>query len=357
MKTPLRHAAAVLLVLLLCASLFLVYNGSFHSIVRDANDTRTPERPLRPTGVSLGPARPHRPALQGYSSIVDHKPLKMHCRTCALVTSSGHLIGGGRGDEIDRAECVLRMNDAPAAGEYASDVGRRTSLRVIAHSSMQRVLRGRNHLLNASQDAVFIFWGPSSYMRRDGKGLVYNNLRLMSQVLPALKVYIISWQKMLQFDELFKRETGKDRRISKSWLSTGWFTMTIALELCDRINVYGMVSPDFCRDPEQPSVPYHYYEPRGPDECAMYISHERGRRGSHHRFITEKRVFADWARTFDIRFYQPDWSPPPANGTVDGRGSRQGTPNGSGRQEPTRRPGKERELTLTPDDLILIDAC
>ncbi|XP_077411708.1 alpha-N-acetylgalactosaminide alpha-2,6-sialyltransferase 5 isoform X2 [Vanacampus margaritifer] len=324
MKTPLRHGVAVLLVLLLCASLFLVYNGSFYSAARDANDTRTrrqeqeQERPPAPTGASF---RPHPPALQGYSSIVDHKPLKMHCRTCALVTSSGHLIGGGRGDEIDRAECVIRMNDAPAAGGYATDVGRRTSLRVIAHSSMQRVLRSRNQLLNASQDAVFIFWGPSSYMRRDGKGLVYNNLRLMSQVLPALKVYIISWQKMLQFDELFKRETGKDRRISNSWLSTGWFTMTIALELCDRINVYGMVSPDFCsRDPEHPSVPYHYYEPRGPDECAMYISHERGRRGSHHRFITEKRVFADWARTFDIHFYQPDWSPAPlpANRSGDG---------------------------------------
>lgn len=65
------------------------------------------------------------------------------------------------------------------------------------------------------------------------------------------------------------------------------------------------------REPQHHSVPYHYYEPRGPDECAMYISHERGRRGSHHRFITEKRVFANWARTFDIHFYQPDWSPPP----------------------------------------------
>uniref|UniRef100_A0A3B5MQA3 Alpha-N-acetylgalactosaminide alpha-2,6-sialyltransferase 5 n=1 Tax=Xiphophorus couchianus TaxID=32473 RepID=A0A3B5MQA3_9TELE len=235
---------------------------------------------------------------------------QMHCHTCSLITSSGHLIGGRRGKEIDRAECVIRMNDAPTAGAYGQDVGRRTSLRVIAHSSMQRVLRSRHELLNASQDTVFIFWGPSNYMRRDGKGLVYNNLRLMNQVLPKLKVYIISWQKMLQFDELFKKETGKDRKISNSWLSTGWFTMTIALELCDRINVYGMVAPDFCREPQHQSVPYHYYEPRGPDECAMYISHERGKRGSHHRFITEKRAFANWARTFDIHFFQPDWSPP-----------------------------------------------
>ncbi|XP_055007345.1 alpha-N-acetylgalactosaminide alpha-2,6-sialyltransferase 5 [Boleophthalmus pectinirostris] len=344
MKTPMRHGVAVLLVLLLCASLFLVYNGNFSGAGardRDANDTSAPAahvRPApehvqrRPTSAPLPQTRAEEkeeelaPVLQGYSGIIDHKPLRMHCRTCSLVTSSGHLIGGGRGAEIDGAQCVIRMNDAPTSTQrtdYTRDVGRRTSLRVIAHSSLQRVLRSRHELLNATRDAVFIFWGPSSYMRRDGKGLIYNNLRLLSQLLPKLKVYIVSWQKMQQFDEIFKKETGKDRRISNSWLSTGWFTMTIALELCDTINVYGMVAPDFCREPEHQSVPYHYYEPRGPDECAMYISHERGRRGSHHRFITEKRVFAKWARTFDIHFYQPDWSPPPlpANQTAEGAGT------------------------------------
>lgn len=85
---------------------------------------------------------------------------------------------------------------------------------------------------------------------------------------------------------------------------------SLSLSLCSRHR----------REPQNHSVPYHYYEPRGPDECAMYISHERGRRGSHHRFITEKRVFANWARTFNIHFYQPDWSPPPlpANRTLEG---------------------------------------
>lgn len=64
-----------------------------------------------------------------------------------------------------------------------------------------------------------------------------------------------------------------------------------------------------CRSSSHPSVPYHYYEPSGPDECTMYLSHERSRRGSHHRFITEKKVFANWARTRNIHFYQPDWKP------------------------------------------------
>ncbi|XP_028825081.1 alpha-N-acetylgalactosaminide alpha-2,6-sialyltransferase 5-like [Denticeps clupeoides] len=302
MKTATRHRLAVFGAVTMFTSVLLLYSGSFSGASTGSGDKTD------------APARTHRApaaALQGYSSIRDHKPLKMHCSSCSLVTSSGHLTGSGRGHEIDSSECVIRMNDAPTARGYGQDVGRRTSLRVIAHSSMQRVLRSSHELLNSSQDTVFIFWGPSSYMRRDGKGLVYNNLRLMNQVLPKLKVYIISWQKMQQFDELFKRETGKDRRISNSWLSTGWFTMTIALELCDRINIYGMVPPDFCPESQHPSVPYHYYEPMGPDECSMYISHERGRRGSHHRFITEKRVFSNWARTFNIHFYQPDWSPPP----------------------------------------------
>ncbi|MEQ2184774.1 Alpha-N-acetylgalactosaminide alpha-2,6-sialyltransferase 5 [Goodea atripinnis] len=257
--------------------------------------------------------RPHSvqaSTLGGFAGILDLKPLKMHCRTCALVTSSGHLTGSNRGKDIDRSHCVIRMNDAPCAG-YHLDVGRRTSLRVVAHSSLQRVLRSRQELLNGSQDTVFIFWGPNSCMRRDGRGHVYNNLRLLKQLLPKLKVYTISRAKMLNFDELFKKETGIDRKSSNSWLSTGWFTMAIALELCDRINVFGMVPPDFCRSSSHPMVPYHYYEPSGPDECSMYLLHERSQRGSHHRFITEKTVFSNWARTLNIHFYQPDWKPTP----------------------------------------------
>lgn len=140
----------------------------------------------------------------------------MHCRVCALVTSSGHLLRSQQGPRIDQTECVIRMNDAPTRG-YGRDVGNRTSLRVIAHSSIQRILRNRHDLLNVSQGTVFIFWGPSSYMRRDGKGQVYNNLHLLSQVLPRLKAFMITRHKMLQFDELFKRETGKDRYRARGW--------------------------------------------------------------------------------------------------------------------------------------------
>ncbi|KAK2835637.1 hypothetical protein Q5P01_016121 [Channa striata] len=312
MKMRVCQGIVGIIIVTMVTSFMLVYNSNSgdtsSSSVASSSSLRHSEAPVSPTKKTESQQKAIKSTLEGYVGVMDHKPLKMHCRTCALVTSSGQLTGSKRGEEIDHSECVIRMNDAPSIG-YQQDVGRRTRLRVIAHSSLQRVMQNQQELLNMSQDAVFIFWGPNSCMRRDGKGHVYNNLRLLKQLLPKLKVYIISWIKMMRFDELFKKETGIDRKSSNSWLSTGWFTMAIALELCERINVYGMVPPDFCRSSSHPSMPYHYYEPLGPDECSMYLSHERSRRGSHHRFITEKKVFANWARTLNIHFYQPDWKP------------------------------------------------
>ncbi|XP_073090249.1 alpha-N-acetylgalactosaminide alpha-2,6-sialyltransferase 5 isoform X3 [Manis javanica] len=249
-----RHGLAVCLALTtMCTSLLLVYSslgGQKERPPQQQQQQAAATGSAQPSAESSSPSRPGAPAgprpLDGYLGVADHKPLRMHCRDCALVTSSGHLLHSQQGPQIDQTECVIRMNDAPTRG-FGRDVGNRTSLRVIAHSSIQRILRNRHDLLNVSQGTVFIFWGPSSYMRRDGKGQVYNNLQLLSQVLPRLKAFMITRHKMLQFDELFKQETGKDRKISNTWLSTGWFTMTIALELCDRIDVYGMVPPDFCR--------------------------------------------------------------------------------------------------------------
>ncbi|XP_043554618.1 alpha-N-acetylgalactosaminide alpha-2,6-sialyltransferase 5 isoform X2 [Chiloscyllium plagiosum] len=304
MKKLVRHLLGVFVGISTCGTLLVLYAsssdlraGPWVSFGAETRRRRDTDRSPEPSSL---------PLLKGYINFRDHKALQVHCKDCALVTSSGQLIGSGRGAEIDRAECVIRMNDAPTRG-YQEDVGRRTSLRVVAHSSIQRLLQKGSELLNASRDPIFIFWGPSSCMRRDGKGRLYNHLQLLHRLRPRLKLHTITRQKMVHFDELFKRETGKDRKASNSWLSTGWFTMIIALELCNRIDVYGMVPPNHCRDPAHRTVPYHYYEPSGIDECTMYISHELGRKGSHHRFITEKHAFARWARQYDVHFHQPEW--------------------------------------------------
>ncbi|KAJ1077603.1 hypothetical protein K5549_010930 [Capra hircus] len=96
------------------------------------------------------------------------------------------------------------------------------------------------------------------------------------------------------------------KRQSGSFLSTGWFTMILALELCEEIVVYGMVSDSYCREEHHPSVPYHYFEKGRLDECQMYLAHERAPRSAH-RFITEKAVFSRWAKKRPIVFAHPSW--------------------------------------------------
>ena len=132
----------------------------------------------------------------------------MHCNSCSLVTSSGHLTGSERGGEIDHTDCVIRMNDAPTQG-YERDVGQRTTVRVVAHSSLDHVLRTRQQLLQSSPDTVFVFWGPRAPMAP--QGMVHRKLWGIKRAMPKFKVYTISQPKMQQLDTVFKEETGMDR--------------------------------------------------------------------------------------------------------------------------------------------------
>ncbi|XP_048876473.1 alpha-N-acetylgalactosaminide alpha-2,6-sialyltransferase 6 [Brienomyrus brachyistius] len=245
---------------------------------------------------------------EGYVAVNGNKSMTLHCRQCALVTSSSQILGTGAGDEIDQTECVIRMNDAPTTG-FEPDVGNRSTLRVVAHSSVFRVARHPSEFLNKTPDLVVVYWGPPTMIGKDSKGTLFRLIQRMSMTYSNLSSFTIAPSKMRKFDSLFQKETGRDRAKSRSWLSTGWFTMVIAIEICDSIHVYGMVPPNYCVTGPHPKrkMPYHYYKPRGPDECLTYLQNERGRMGNHHRFITEKQVFARWAKLYNITFSYPRW--------------------------------------------------
>ncbi|XP_042334780.1 alpha-N-acetylgalactosaminide alpha-2,6-sialyltransferase 6 [Sceloporus undulatus] len=221
-----------------------------------------------------------------------------------MITSSSHLLGSKLGPVIDQAECVIRMNDAPTTG-YAADVGNKTTFRVAAHSSLFRVLRKPQEFVNKTPDNTIIFWGPEGRMQK----ILNKVIQRAALSFPNVSFFVVTVERMHQFDALFRKETGKDRELSRSWLSTGWFTMGIAIELCDRIHVYGMIPANYCiRKSRAHKMPYHYYEPKSPDECVTYIHNEWSKKGYHHRFITEKRVFAKWASLYNITFSHPSWN-------------------------------------------------
>ncbi|NWS88244.1 SIA7D sialyltransferase, partial [Toxostoma redivivum] len=246
-------------------------------------------------------------SFQGYSRVPDGKPLEQAlCHHCAIVSSSGQMLGSRLGQAIDRQECVLRMNHAPTTG-YEQDVGTRCTIRVVSHTSVPLLLRNQPYFFQQFQETVYFIWGPAKKMSREKMGSTYQALLKVMEKYPQVQIYTLTEEKMTYCDDVFQKETGKNRLKSGSFLSTGWFTMILAMELCEHISVFGMVSDSYCREKNHSSVPYHYFEKGRLDECNTYLMHEQARRAGH-RFITEKAIFSRWAKRGNIVFNHSSWA-------------------------------------------------
>ncbi|XP_035746221.1 alpha-N-acetyl-neuraminyl-2,3-beta-galactosyl-1,3-N-acetyl-galactosaminide alpha-2,6-sialyltransferase isoform X2 [Egretta garzetta] len=179
-------------------------------------------------------------SFQGYIRVPDGKPLERAlCRRCAIVSSSGQMLGSRLGQAIDGQECVLRMNHAPTAG-YEEDVGIRSTVRVVSHTSVPLLLKNQPYFFQQSQETLYIIWGPAKKMNREKIGSTYRALLKVMETYPHLQIYTLTEEKMAYCDDVFQNETGKNRMKSGSFLSTGWFTMILAMELCEQICVFGM---------------------------------------------------------------------------------------------------------------------
>lgn len=124
------------------------------------------------------------------------------------MSSSGQMLGQATGALIDRSPCIWRMNNAPTRG-FERDVGRRTTLRVVSHTSVPLLLQRPQHFFGQNNDTVYVVWGPLRNMRSDGKGVVYNMLRQAADSYPH--IYATTDDRMNYCDMVFKKETGKDR--------------------------------------------------------------------------------------------------------------------------------------------------
>ncbi|XP_062920787.1 alpha-N-acetylgalactosaminide alpha-2,6-sialyltransferase 3 isoform X1 [Mobula hypostoma] len=244
--------------------------------------------------------------LLGYISVTTQQPLRLHCDLCSIVSSSGQILGQKAGKLIDQSPCVWRMNNAPTLG-FESDVGTRTTVRVVSHTSLPLLIQKQQYYFVEANETIYVIWGPYRKMRQDGQGPTYNELQKLARKFPHAKIYMTTQERMKYCDRIFEQETGKDRLLSGTYLSTGWFTLVLAMEVCPKIHIFGMINDAYCslhRASGRKKIPYHYYEPGSQDECAEYVRHEKALRGGH-RFITEKAIFAKWAKHHNITFSHP----------------------------------------------------
>ncbi|XP_059839797.1 alpha-N-acetylgalactosaminide alpha-2,6-sialyltransferase 3 isoform X2 [Hypanus sabinus] len=208
--------------------------------------------------------------LLGYISVTTQQPLRLHCDLCSIVSSSGQMLGQQAGKLIDQSPCVWRMNNAPTLG-FESDVGTRTTVRVVSHTSLPLLLQKQQNYFAEANETIYVIWGPYRNMRQDGQGPTYNELQKLARKYPHAKIYMTTQERMKYCDNIFKQETGRD---------------------------------SLHRNEKRKKIPYHYYEPGSRDECAEYVRHEKAHHGGH-RFITEKAIFAKWAKHHNITFSHP----------------------------------------------------
>ncbi|XP_014342306.1 alpha-N-acetyl-neuraminyl-2,3-beta-galactosyl-1,3-N-acetyl-galactosaminide alpha-2,6-sialyltransferase isoform X1 [Latimeria chalumnae] len=291
-----------LAMLFLVSLLFLWYFRFFQLINNLRIRYSILRRPVSPVMTLSQPPIPW-----GYISMYPEKlPLKLHCRECALVSSSGQMLGARKGRDIDQTECVIRMNNAPTV-TYEEDVGGRTTIRVVAHSSVPLLLRNQNYYFEQMKGVHYVFFGPLEKMNEEKLGVIYVSLLKIAQRFSDAKLYMLTPEKRFHFTMVLWDEYGKDRaQTTKPWPSTGWIAMMLAVEMCDNILVYGMVSGRNCRKPNHLPIPYHYYGKQKLEECKMYKAHENAPQGKH-RFITEKSIFKRWAKHYNITFVYPQW--------------------------------------------------
>nr|XP_054756084.1 alpha-N-acetylgalactosaminide alpha-2,6-sialyltransferase 5-like [Lytechinus pictus] len=251
--------------------------------------------------------RPKPFTVQYYHSVIDNEPFTNRYNTCAIVSSSGQLLGKNSGPEIDSADAVIRMNAAPVKG-FESDVGTRTTIRVACFiSSNHLTSQAETIFRGVGAPEIVFFWGLEA-PRSKRKAQSVPKVTSLQRKFMNIRFYSQRNEGELAANRLFERETGASRMETNSWLSTGWFTVMTALDICGEVKVYGMVPDDHCVYFEDEQIKYHYYQTgSNPTECTYYKVHEATPKGGH-RFMTEKAIFARWSQMYNLTFHHPSWN-------------------------------------------------
>ncbi|XP_071508311.1 alpha-N-acetyl-neuraminyl-2,3-beta-galactosyl-1,3-N-acetyl-galactosaminide alpha-2,6-sialyltransferase-like isoform X1 [Diadema antillarum] len=237
-----------------------------------------------------------------YRNVKDLKSVyKSHCKTCSIVASSGQLLRNRAGEEIDSAECVIRMNKAPVVG-FEDYVGRRTTTRIVCFNSVGLLKKGV--LAGAGHTDEVVVWGSEN--RAHGSYSMVK-LKMLAKQYPGTHWYSLKDTGEQKASAIFESETGISRSKSNTWLSTGLFTMLYALETCDNITVYGMIDEHHCDIHGDQNVPYHYYEQLPWSECEYINMHEKEKKIGH-RYLTEKALFRRFSTMFNLKFSHPAWN-------------------------------------------------
>jgi hypothetical protein len=180
-------------------------------------------------------------------------PLPTISGSCAVVGAGGQLKGSKKGEEIDRHDTVLRINQSPLH-RFKEDVGERTTARIMSmdmFSTTERYVKIRkNHTYRAEVPYIVGCYGPF-------RGRCHTS-RFRQMIGGEQKTFLMDPAVPADAVKRFPKTTNQRSP------TTGFIGIELALRSCRVVDVYGFATGP-C-----PRVCYHYYDPA--TKCAQHQS-------------------------------------------------------------------------------------
>lgn len=185
--------------------------------------------------------------------------------SCAVVSNSGVLLKHSHGQEIDKADLVIRFNFAPIDG-FEQYVGTKEDFRFIndlVAKKMTYSCQFQRHCLPVKKGYAYVIV-PIGHIGPELSRLHHDN--------PDLELYELNPNMLESFSDLLRRSYEWPRKASFQTNTTqerssaalaqwefrptsGAMGMLVAMSLCDEVQGYGMAIT-----PNAASGAYHYYE-------------------------------------------------------------------------------------------------
>uniref|UniRef100_UPI00398E38EF alpha-2,8-sialyltransferase 8F-like n=1 Tax=Pristiophorus japonicus TaxID=55135 RepID=UPI00398E38EF len=178
-------------------------------------------------------------------------------KRCAVIGNGGILVNSSCGAEIDQADFVFRCNLPPMGGNFAQDIGTKTNL-VTANPS---IITKRYAELHDRRKPFFT------------NLTVYNEALLLLPAFSYTKNTVLCFralytlqdfqakQKVVFFNPVYLQhltEFWLSKGIQVKRLSTGIMVVSVALELCEEVWIYGFWP--FGKNVEGQVTSHHYFD-------------------------------------------------------------------------------------------------
>ncbi|XP_031428759.1 alpha-N-acetylneuraminide alpha-2,8-sialyltransferase-like [Clupea harengus] len=178
-------------------------------------------------------------------------PLPPRLSSCAVVGNGGILKNSGCGQEIDRAQLIIRCNLPP----LTTDSGKRTHIVTVNPSILDKRFKDRKGAKLLESLSVYnrSFIYMPAFSSRTGMKPSFWAAQTVADASSNQTV-------LFAHPEFLRRVSAfwAARGVRAGRLSSGLFMLTLALSLCDQVYVYGFWP--FPRGPDNKTVSHHYYD-------------------------------------------------------------------------------------------------